>query len=848
MHNYSKLKHLFSYCKCLTSLHQLHAHLLTNGTLSIPSIASLLITSYSHLQPHSVLPIFNSIPYPSISFCNSLIRSLTRESQPKIAIRLYHYMHHLGVQPDKYTFTFVLKACADDLDSRNADFVYEEIKCRGLTTDLFICTALVDLYSKLGMVSTAREVFDKMPVVDAITWNAMIAGFSRGNAPYEAVNLFRRMQAAGEVPNSVTVFNLFPAICQLSALILCEEIHVFSLKRCFLGSIFHGLLDAYCKCGHPKIARKVFDEMSGARDDVSWGTMISGYVHNGYYTQALELFDTMRISNVKLNPVAVLGALIAAGEIADLETGIDIHDYVVRNGMKFDLRLNTALVIMYAKCGVTEKAKLLFENIRGKDVVAWSAIISSFAQNGNPKQALLSLKEMQAQGVKPNTITFLGALPACAELLDLRVGKSIHCFVLKSDMISGGTVGPALVSMYAKCKSFDLAHAMFDRLRNKDVCAWNSLINAYAQVDKPVEALRLFHRLRLTRRNPDHATFVGVLPAYALLSALKEGASVHGMTIKYGLHSDLRVKNATLDLYSKCGDVQSSHKLFVEAKSCRDIVSWNTMIAGYMHNVQAKGAMVIFRQMMAEYIKPNIVSLVSIIPATAHLISLKSGVALHCYVVKSGFESDAKVGNCLIDMYSKCGRLECAQKVFDQMPQKDTASWNTMLAGYSIHGLSHDAISLFSQMENKSIEADALTYLGVLSACRHGGLVTKGREIFESMRHKNGSGHNVEHYACMVDLLGRAGELDEAWRLIQKMPMEPDASVWGALLGACSMHSNSKLGEVALQHLSRLQPKNGAHFVVLSSIYAETGRWSDAGNMRVAMNSTGLDKTPGCSW
>jgi pentatricopeptide repeat protein len=756
-------------------------------------------------------------------------------------------MEQHGIHPDNYTFTFILKACTDALDSCNASTIYEKIKHRGLTSDMFISTQLVDLFSKLGLVSTARELFDSMPVIDAVTWNAMIAGFSHSKAPDEALHLFRMMQAASEVPNSVTLLNLFPAVCQLSALILCKEIHGFALKRGILESIFNGLLDTYCKCGCAELARKVFDGMSSAQDDVSWGTIISGYVQNGHYKQVLELFDAMRISNVKLNQVAVLGALTAAGEIGDLERGEDVHNYAVQRGMKFDLRVTTALVIMYAKCGVTEKAKVVFEHIQEKDVVAWSAIISTFAQRGNPKQALLSLKEMQEQGVKPNTITLVSALPACSDLLDLILGKSIHCFALKSHMMDG-TVGPALVAMYAKCKSFRSAHVIFEQLNNKDVVSWNALINGYAQVDEPLEALQIFHQLRLTGQNPDHATFVSVLPAYALLNALKEGASIHGMTIKYGLNSDLHVKNATLDLYAKCGDVQSSDKLFAETKSFEDVVSWNTMIAGYMHNGEAKRAMAIFRQMMAKYIKPNLVSFISIIPATAYLVSLRSGLALHCYVVKSGFESDAKVGNCLIDMYSKCGRLDCAKKFFDRMAEKDTASWNTILAGYSIHGLSHEAISLFSQMENDSIEADALTYLGVLSSCRHGGLVAEGREIFDSMRDKKGSGPNVEHYACMVDLLGRAGELDEALRLIQKMPMDPDASVWGALLGACRMYENSKLGEIALQQLSRLQPKDGAHYAVLSGIYARTGRWSDAGNVRLAMSSTGLDKTPGCSW
>ncbi|KAJ4749085.1 Pentatricopeptide repeat-containing protein [Rhynchospora pubera] len=850
-----KVERLLCSCKCLPSLRRVHARLLTLGALnlSLPSLSiSMLITSYSSfLQPHSSLSVFHSIPLPSLSLslCNFLIRSLTRASQPRTAILLYHHMRLRGIHPDNHTFTFALQACAHARDSHSATSIHQHLKTTGLANDLFISTALLHLYSNLGLLSNAQQVFDSMPTLDAVAWNAMIAAFSRNRASYDALHLFRRMQAAGQVPNAVTLFNLFPAVSHISALILFKQIHAFAIRRCILSSVYNALIDAYCKCGSAHLARTVFDDaMSSARDGVSWGTMISGYVHNGFFARALDLFDAMRIANIKLNPVAVLGALKAAGEIPDLDRGEDVHNYSVRNGLIFDIQVNTALVIMYAKCGATEKAKAVFANIHEKDVVAWSAIISSFAQNGSPKQALLFLKEMQVQGVKPNRITLVSALPACAELSYIRLGKSIHCFMFKSDMILDGSVSPALIAMYCKCESFGLARAVFDRFNSKDVVAWNALINGYTQADEPLEALQLFRQLRMTGKIPDCATFVAVLPAFALLSNLKEGASVHGMTIKYGFHSDLRVKNATLDLYAKCGDVQTSHKLFAERKACADIVSWNTMIAGYMHNGQVKQAMVIFHQMMSDYIKPNLVSLVSIIPAAACLVSLRDGLALHCYVVKSGFVSDVRIGNSLIDMYSKCGRLDCAQTFFDQMTQKDTTSWNSMLSGYSINGLNHKAISLFSQMENDAIEVDALTYLGVLSACRHGGLVAKGRETFDSMIHKKGLRPNVKHYACMVDLLGRAGQLDEAWRLIQKMPIDPDASVWGSLLGACRMHGNSKLGEMVLEQLARLAPNDGAHYVVLSSIYAQTGRWSDAGYIRDAMTSTGITKTPGCSW
>lgn len=706
------------------------------------------------------------------------------------------------------------------------------------------------MYCKLGMIASAREVFDSMPVLDVVAWNAIIGGFSQSGNPREAFALFRRMQVAGGAPDSVSILNLLPAICEYSALLLCREVHGLVIRRCLLAVVANGLVDTYCKCGSTVVARKVFDRLAGSRDGVSWGTMIAGYVYNSRYRDALELFQESRRLNVKLNRVSVVSALSAAAETADLDMGMSIHSYAVEEGVYFDVAVKTALVTMYAKCREMEKAELLFDGIQKRDIIAWSAMVSAFVQTGCPRKAISLFQEMQMDGIRPNRVTLVSVLPACADLPDLNLGKSIHCFALKSksDRVLDVSLGTALLAMYAKCGSFRSARTLFDGLFHKDVVTWNALINGYAQAGEAEKALQVFHQLQSIGQHPDSCTMVGVLPACALLNAIRDGAGMHGMVIKYGFESDLHVKNATIDMYAKCGDLPSSETLFLETKFYEDVISWNTMIAGYMHNGQASEAIATFHQMTSENIEPNLVSVVSVLPATAYLAALKEGLALHSYVIRLGFESHVPVGNCLIDMYSKCGKLDYACNFFNQMMYKDIVSWNVMLAGYALHGEAESAISLFSQVRDSGIEVDALTYLGALSACRHAGSVTEGKKIFESMRNNHRLEPHLEHYACMVDLLGRAGQLDDALSLIYTMPLAPDAAVWGALLGACKMHSNIRMGEIALENLSRLEPGNAAQYVVLSNIYAHVGRWTDARKLRAAMSLTGLNKTPGCSW
>ncbi|KAJ9684198.1 hypothetical protein PVL29_016604 [Vitis rotundifolia] len=845
--NYLHYPRLLSSCKHLNPLLQIHAQIIVSGFKHHHSITHL-INLYSLFHKCDLArSVFDSTPNPSRILWNSMIRAYTRSKQYNEALEMYYCMVEKGLEPDKYTFTFVLKACTGALNLQEGVWVHGEIDRRGLECDVFIGAGLVDMYSKMGDLKRAREVFDKMPKRDVVAWNAMIAGLSQSEDPCEAVDFFRSMQLFGVEPSSVSLLNLFPGICKLSNIELCRSIHGYVFRRDFSSAVSNGLIDLYSKCGDVDVARKVFDQMVD-QDDVSWGTMMAGYAHNGYFVEVLELFDKMKLGHVRINKVSAVSAFLAAAEMRDLEKGKEIHDCAIQQRVDSDILVATPLMVMYAKCGETEKAKQLFLGLQGRDLVAWSAIIAALVQTGYPEEALSLFQEMQNQKMKPNRVTLMSILPACADLSLLKLGKSIHCFTVKADMDSDLSTGTALVSMYAKCGFFTAALTTFNRMSSRDIVTWNSLINGYAQIGDPYNAIDMFYKLRLSAINPDAGTMVGVVPACALLNDLDQGTCVHGLIVKLGFESDCHVKNALIDMYAKCGSLPSAEFLFNKTDFTNDEVSWNVIIAAYMQNGHAKEAISSFHQMRLENFHPNSVTFVSVLPAAAYLAAFREGMAFHACIIQMGFLSNTLVGNSLIDMYAKCGQLDYSEKLFNEMDHKDTVSWNAMLSGYAVHGHGDRAIALFSLMQESQVQIDSVSFVSVLSACRHAGLVEEGRKIFHSMSDEYHIKPDLEHYACMVDLLGRAGLFDETLGFIKVMPVEPDAGVWGALLGSCRMHSNVKLGEVALDHLVKLEPRNPAHFVVLSSIYAQSGRWADAGKARSKMNDLGLKKTPGCSW
>ncbi|KAJ7569148.1 hypothetical protein O6H91_01G063500 [Diphasiastrum complanatum] len=602
----------------------------------------------------------------------------------------------------------------------------------------------------------------------------------------------------------------------------------------------------YSKCGSVLDAHKVFSNMP-QRNVYSWTAIISAYADSGQGEEAINLFQQMQRTGLAPDKVVFVVVLKACASLAALEQGKQLHSDIIKRGFQSDVIVGSTLVDMYAKCGCTDDARELFNNMSERDVVSWNAMIAGYAQNGLGKEALALYEQMKQEGVQPDKITFVVLLKACASLAALEQGKQLHSDIIERGFQSDVIVGNTLVDMYAKCGCTEDARELFNNMSERDVVSWNAMIVGYAQNGLGKEALALYEQMKQEGVQPNKVTFTCVLSACASLAALAQGKQLHYDIIKRGFQSDVIVSSTLVDMYAKCGCTDDARELF-NNMSERNVVSWSAMIAGYAQNGLGKEALALYEQMKQEGVQPDIVTFTCVLSACASLAALEQGKQLHSDIIKRGFQSDVIVGSTLIDMYAKCGCIEDARELFNYMSERNVVSWSAMIAGYAQNGLGKEALALYEQMKQEGVQPDNVTFTCVLSACAHSRLVDEGRYVFDSMCKDHDVTPTKEHYACMVDLLVRAGCWADAELFINKMPIQPDSVVWMTLLGAARNHGHVEIGRRAFDLVVKLEPKNAAPYVLLSNIYATAGRKDELAKIRNEMKDVGVKKIPGCSW
>lgn len=471
---------------------------------------------------------------------------------------------------------------------------------------------------------------------------------------------------------------------------------------------------------------------------------------------------------------------------------------------------------------------------------------SAACREGRLKEALQILCASH-HCISFNSYTYASILQTCTRKMALMEGKQVHAHLLLSGFEEDLFLGTKLISMYAMCGSIEDARLVFDKMPNQNVFLWTAMINGYVRNHHFREAIQLYSQLLWAGIQPDNFTFSCVLKACAGMAALHKGKEIHDHIVRSDIKLDIVVENALVAMYGQCRELEIARQLF-DNMSQKNLVSWSSMIAGYAQNGYANEALGLFRVMQHNCLIINWVTIATVLPACSHLGSLQQGKEIHCQVIKSKLKPDVFVWNALIDMYSKCGVIEAARQVFDKMVVRDVVTWNALISGYGINGYGEVSLTLFEKMLRAGFKPNHITFIHVLSTCSHAGLVVEGWEFFNCMRESFHITPRAEHYACMVDLLGRAGHLDEAEKFIQDMPIEPSSSVWGALLGACRIHCNIELAERVAVSAFRIDPENNGYYVLLSNIYAAVGRWDDVTKVRMMMKDRGLKKSPGCSW
>ena len=490
----------------------------------------------------------------------------------------------------------------------------------------------------------------------------------------------------------------------------------------------------------------------------------------------------------------------------------------------------------------------MFDEMPERDLPAWNAMLSGLCRNARAAEAVGLFGRMVEEGVAGDMVTISSVLPMCALLGDRVLALVMHVYAVKHGLDKELFVCNALIDVYGKLGMLEDALWVFDGMECRDLVTWNSIISGYEQGGQVASAVKMFRGMMDTGVSPDVLTLVSLASAIAQCGDGCSGKSVHCYLMRRGWDvGDIIAGNAIVDMYAKLSKIEAAQRMF-DIMPVRDAVSWNTLITGYTQNGLANEAIVTYGHMQKdEGLKAIQGTFVSVLPAYSHLGALQQGMRTHALSIKIGLSMDVYVGTCLIDLYAKCGKLADAMLFFEKMPRRSTGPWNAIMAGLGVHGHGAKALSLFSQMQQEGIKPDHVTFVSLLAACSHAGLVDQGRSFFDMMQITYGIIPIAKHYACMVDMLGRAGQLDEAFDFIQNMPIKPDSAVWGALLGACRIHGNVEMGKVASQKLFELDPENVGYYVLMSNMYAKVGKWDGVHEVRSLVRRQNLQKIPGWS-
>ncbi|KAI9194740.1 hypothetical protein LWI28_008820 [Acer negundo] len=680
----------------------------------------------------------------------------------------------------------------------------------------------------------------------AFLWNTLIRALSIARF-YDGFVTYNTILRSGVRPDDHT----FPFVLKTCAdnmqLQKGMEIHGCLFKLGFDKDVFVGntLSLFYGNCGRLENVRRVFDEMP-ERDVVSWNTLIGIFSVSGFYVEALDLYFGMNLSSgFKPNSVSVVSVLPVCGGLADETMSRRIHCYAMKVGLDIQVTISNALVDAYGKCGNVKASKRVFDEMIEKNDVSWNSIITSLAYTGHNKDALDTFRLMIDAGLRPNSIAISSMLPVLVELQLFSLGKEIHGFSLRTGVESDIFVANSLIDMYAKSGHPTEAFYVFNNMESRNVVSWNAMVANFTQNMLEFSALELVRDMQAHNEIPNSVTLTNVLPACARAGFFRPGKEIHARTIRMGFNFDLFVTNALTDMYAKCGCLNLAQNVF--DISLRDEISYNILIVGYSETSNCSESLRLFLEMRLAGMEHDVVSFMGAISACTNIAATKQGKEIHALLVRRNLHTHLFIANSLLDFYSRCGRIDLANKIFDRIPNRDAASWNTLILGYGMLSEIDIAINLFEAMKQDGVDYDSVSYIAVLSACSHGGLIEKGREYFEEMKARNIEPTQM-HYACMVDLLGRAGLMEDAVRLIDNLPMIPDANIWGALLGACRIHGNIELASWAAEHLFKLKPQHSGYYILLANMYAEAGKWDEANRVRELMKSKGARKNPACSW
>ncbi|MCD7473275.1 hypothetical protein HAX54_015054 [Datura stramonium] len=564
-----------------------------------------------------------------------------------------------------------------------------------------------------------------------------------------------------------------------------------------------------------------------------------------------------------------------------------VHAKKIKDGSAQNSSIINYVLNLYTKSNHLASAQKLFDEIPQKDVRTWTTLISGFSKFGLNGNALWLFIKMQKEGIViPNRFTLSSVLKCCSSVSNgLRLGKSIHGWMVTAAVDLDVSLENAILDLYVKCEAFDYAKRFFQLMTaknvvswnimlagyldtedmetsvqlfqimpEKDVSSWNTIIHGLLQHGFDRDALKLLRQMTLDGPSFNEVTFSISSALMASLRNLELGRQIHGKVRRLSISKDMRVRASLIDMYCKCGQMDKASRIFQELRQGSvevqhpHSVLWSTIISGYIHNSMLKDALEVFSSMVRDQLEVDVFTLSSILSASANSGLLELGWQIHGYVQKLGHIWDIFFISAIIDMYAKCGKLDSARLFFEQTQTRNIVVWTTMINSYAIHGQGSDAVQLFEFMLNQMIAPNEVSFVSVLTACGHAGLVKEGCKYFRLMKQVYGIKPGVEHLSCMVDLFGRAGCLEEAYGFIHEEGISNMSEVWKVLLSSCLVHKNVKMARHVSEKLLELQPSEHSPYILLSNTCSEHENWDEASKLRGLMKERKVMKLPGQSW
>ncbi|KAJ9555523.1 hypothetical protein OSB04_010137 [Centaurea solstitialis] len=779
---------------------------------------------------------------------NHLLFNYARTNNIVQALKHFLGIRRLGLHVNGASVAYVLKICGSLCDQILGNQIHCDCIKYGLIEDVTVGTSLISMYTKTEGVWMAEKVFDEMPDRNVVSWTAMIGSYMQNRCPEKAANLFRQMCREGVWPNDFTYSTVLTAHRTISPF----QIHAQVIKKNYESATSDGnaLLDAYMKIGNRHDAIRVFETVD-EKDIVSWLAILAGYAQFGDVDGAVGVFRRLVNNGVRPNECLFSCILSAcAGPTAAIAQGKQFHVGAIKEGYNDDLSVSNALVTMYAKQGNIESANKVFQRQSERDLVSWNSMISGYAQCGDVDGAVGVFRRLANDGVRPDEYTFSSIVNACAgPTAAIEQGKQFHVVLIKGGYNNNLCVSNALVTMYAKQGNIESANKVFQRQPERDLVSWNSMISGYAQSSDVDGAVGVFRQLVNNGVRPNEYLFSCILNVCAgPTAAIEQGKQFHVGAIKEGYNDDLSVCNALVTMYAKKGNIESANKVF-QRQPEQDLVSWSSMISGYANCGDVDGAVRVFRRLVNNGVRPNEYTFSCILDACASpTAGVEQGKQFHVGAIKEGYNDDLCVSSALVNMYAKRGNIESANKVFQRQPERNLVSWISMISGYAQNGYGKKALEIFEELRKENLEMNDITFIVVITACTHAGLVDEGERYFDMMVNNLNIDPTPQHYSCMVDLYSRAGLLEKAMALIDGMPFPACPTIWRSLLAACRVHKNVELGKLAGDKLMSLQPQDSAAYVLLSNLYATAGDWQELAKVRKLMVVRNIKKVVGFSW